>query len=174
MENFFGIFKTECLCRASFPSRTEIEQPVAESRHFYISEHISPENALTSFEIRSKNAYNTFALTTCLFFLRLLPEGLVSTMPRCRSPPTTGPGQRKLLSAIYRRPLKRMLPVRIWMLNCTNPAAYASYAAGFLFVRAIGGFAPVNRSCALCLHAEGFPAIIRVGNHRAIGGAIQI
>lgn len=47
MENFFGTLKTECLYRARFSSRAEVEQLVAEYIHFYIFERISLKNGLT-------------------------------------------------------------------------------------------------------------------------------
>ena len=56
MENFFGTLKTECLYRARFSSRAEVEQLVAEYIHFYNFERISLKNGLTPLEIRSKTA----------------------------------------------------------------------------------------------------------------------
>lgn len=56
MENFFGTFKTECLYRARYSSRCELEQIVAEYIHFYNFERITLKNGLTPFEIRSKTA----------------------------------------------------------------------------------------------------------------------
>ena len=56
MKNFFGTLKTECLYRARFSSRAEVEQLVAEYIHFYIFERISLINSLTPLEIRSKTA----------------------------------------------------------------------------------------------------------------------
>ena len=56
MENFFGTLKTECLYRASFSSRVEVEQLVAEYVHFYNYERIDLKNGLTPDEIRSKAA----------------------------------------------------------------------------------------------------------------------
>ena len=56
MENFFGTLKTECLYRARFSSRAEVEQHVAEYIHFYNFERISLINSLTPLEIRSKTA----------------------------------------------------------------------------------------------------------------------
>lgn len=56
MENFFGTLKTECLYRARFSSRTEVEQLVAEYIHFYNFERISLKNGLTPLEIRGKAA----------------------------------------------------------------------------------------------------------------------
>ena len=56
MENFFGTLKTECLYRARFSSRTEVEQLVSEYVYFYNYERISLKNGLTPVEIRSKAA----------------------------------------------------------------------------------------------------------------------
>ena len=56
MENFFGALKTECLYRARFSSRAEVEQLVAEYIHFYNFERISLKNGLTPLEIRGKTA----------------------------------------------------------------------------------------------------------------------
>ena len=56
MENFFGTLKTECLHRARFSSRTEVEQLVSEYVYFYNFERISLKNGLTPVEIRSKAA----------------------------------------------------------------------------------------------------------------------
>jgi transposase InsO family protein len=54
MENFFGTFKTECLYRAHFSTRAEVEQLVTEYVNFYNYERINLKNGLTPFEIRSK------------------------------------------------------------------------------------------------------------------------
>lgn len=56
MENFFGTLKTECLYRAHFTSRAEVEQLVTEYVDFYNFERISLNNGLTPVEIRSKTA----------------------------------------------------------------------------------------------------------------------
>ena len=56
MENFFGTLKTECLYRARFSSRAEVEQLVAEYVHFCNFERISLKNGLTPLEIRGKTA----------------------------------------------------------------------------------------------------------------------
>lgn len=56
MENFFGTLKTECLYRASFRTRAEVEQLVAEYVHFYNFERIDLKNGLTPLEIRCKTA----------------------------------------------------------------------------------------------------------------------
>ena len=56
MENFFGILKTECLYRAHFSTRADVEQLVAEYVHFYNFERISLKNGLTPVEFRSKAA----------------------------------------------------------------------------------------------------------------------
>ena len=53
MENFFGTLKTECLYRAHFTTRTEVEQLVSE---YVNSERISLKNGLTSLEFRGKTA----------------------------------------------------------------------------------------------------------------------
>jgi transposase InsO family protein len=54
MENFFGILKTECLYRAHFSSRAEVEQLITEYVDFYNFERISLKNGLTPIEFRSK------------------------------------------------------------------------------------------------------------------------
>jgi len=56
MENFFGPLKTECLYRAHFSSRPEVEQLVSEYIEFYNFERISLKIGLTPVEIRSKAA----------------------------------------------------------------------------------------------------------------------
>ena len=56
MENFFGTLKSECLYRAHFTTRSEVEQLVAEYVHFYNFERFNLKNGLTPFEIRSKAA----------------------------------------------------------------------------------------------------------------------
>ena len=56
MENFFGTLKTECLYRARFSSRTEVEQLVSEYVYFYNFERISLKNGLTPVEFRGKAA----------------------------------------------------------------------------------------------------------------------
>ena len=56
MENFFGTLKTECLYRARFSSRTEVEQLVSEYVYFYNYERISLKNGLTPVEFRGKAA----------------------------------------------------------------------------------------------------------------------
>ena len=56
MENFFGTLKTECLYRANFSSRQELEQLIDEYIYFYNFERITLNNGLTPNEIRSKAA----------------------------------------------------------------------------------------------------------------------
>ena len=56
VENFFGALKTECLYRARFSLRDEVERLVTESVHFYNFERISLKNGLTPLEIRGKTA----------------------------------------------------------------------------------------------------------------------
>mgnify|MGYP001666179557 FL=1 len=56
MENFFGTLKTECLYRAQFTVRAEVEQIITEYVDFYNFERISLKNGLTPVEIRSKTA----------------------------------------------------------------------------------------------------------------------
>ena len=56
MENFFGTLKTECLYRAHFTTRAQLEQLVTEYIHFYNHERINLKNGLTPVEIRSKAA----------------------------------------------------------------------------------------------------------------------
>ena len=54
MENFFGTLKTECLYRAHFTSRADVEQLVSEYIDFYNYERISLKKGLTQVEIRGK------------------------------------------------------------------------------------------------------------------------
>ena len=56
MENFFGTLKTECLYRAQFSSRPDVEQLVSEYIDFYNFERISLKNGLSPVEIRGKAA----------------------------------------------------------------------------------------------------------------------
>ena len=56
MENFFGTLKTECLYRAQFTVREEVEQIITEYVDFYNFERISLKNGLTPVEIRSKTS----------------------------------------------------------------------------------------------------------------------
>lgn len=56
MENFFGTLKTECLYRAHYSTRAEVEQLVAEYIQFYNFERINLKDGLTPHEIRSKAA----------------------------------------------------------------------------------------------------------------------
>jgi len=56
MENFFGTLKTECLYRAHFSTRAEVEQLVTEYVHFYNFDRISLKNGLTPIEIRCMTA----------------------------------------------------------------------------------------------------------------------
>ena len=56
MENFFGTLKMECLYRAFFRTRSDVERLVAEYVHFYNDERIDLKNGLTPLEIRSKTA----------------------------------------------------------------------------------------------------------------------
>ena len=56
MENFFGTLKSECLYRAHFSSRADVERLVSEYIHFYNYERINLKDGLTPFEIRSKTA----------------------------------------------------------------------------------------------------------------------
>ena len=56
MENFFGTLKTECLYRAHFSTRAEVEQLITEYVHFYNFDRISLKNGLTPIEFRCKTA----------------------------------------------------------------------------------------------------------------------
>ena len=56
MENFFGSLKTECLYRAHFTTRAELEQLVSEYVDFYNFERILLKDGLNPVEIRSKTA----------------------------------------------------------------------------------------------------------------------
>ena len=54
MENFFGTLKSECLYRARYSTRAEVEELIAQYIHFYNFERIHLKNGLTPYEIRSK------------------------------------------------------------------------------------------------------------------------
>ncbi len=54
MENFFGTLKSECLYRAHFSTRCEVEQLITEYIDFYNFERISLKNGLTPVEFRRK------------------------------------------------------------------------------------------------------------------------
>ena len=54
MENFFGTLKSECLYRARYSTRAEVEELIAQYIHFYNVERIHLKNSLTPYEIRSK------------------------------------------------------------------------------------------------------------------------
>ena len=56
MENFFGTLKSECLYRAHYSSRQQVEQLITEYIHFYNYERINLKDGLTPIEIRSKAA----------------------------------------------------------------------------------------------------------------------
>jgi len=56
MENFFGTLKSECLHRAHYSSRQQVEQLITEYIHFYNYERINLKDGLTPVEIRSKAA----------------------------------------------------------------------------------------------------------------------
>ena len=56
MENFFGTLKCECLYRAHYSTKAEVEQLVGEYVHFYNYERINLKDGLTPVEIRSKAA----------------------------------------------------------------------------------------------------------------------
>lgn len=56
MENFFGTLKSECLYRAHYTTRSEVEELIAQYVHFYNFERINLKNGLTPYEIRSKAA----------------------------------------------------------------------------------------------------------------------
>lgn len=49
MENFFGTFKSECLYRAHYTTRSEVEELIAQYVHFYNFERINLKNGLTSY-----------------------------------------------------------------------------------------------------------------------------
>ena len=67
MENFFGTLKTECLYRAHFSSRPEVEQLVSEYIDFYNFERISLKTA--SPRLKSGARPRKLSLsTTGLFF----------------------------------------------------------------------------------------------------------
>lgn len=59
MENFFGILKTECLYRAHFTTRAEVEQLITGYVNF---ERISLKNGLTPIEFRCKATYTVLIL----------------------------------------------------------------------------------------------------------------
>ena len=54
MENFFGTLKSECLYRARYSTRAEVEELIAQYIHFYNFERIHLKNGLTPYEIRIK------------------------------------------------------------------------------------------------------------------------
>lgn len=54
MKNCFGTLKSECLYRAHYTTRSEVEEPIAQYVHFYNFERINLKNGLTPYEIRSK------------------------------------------------------------------------------------------------------------------------
>ncbi len=56
MENFFGTLKTECLYRARFTTRADVELLLTEYISFYNFERIHLKDGLTPHEIRSKAA----------------------------------------------------------------------------------------------------------------------
>ena len=56
MENFFGTLKSECLYRAHYSTKQQVEQLIAEYIHFYNYERINLKDGLTPIEIRSKAA----------------------------------------------------------------------------------------------------------------------
>ena len=56
MENFFGTLKCECLYRAHYSTKAEVEQLVVEYVYFYNYERINLKDGLTPVEIRSKAA----------------------------------------------------------------------------------------------------------------------
>ena len=56
MENFFGTLKSECLYRAHYSTKAEVEQLITEYIYFYNYERINLKDALTPAEIRSKAA----------------------------------------------------------------------------------------------------------------------
>jgi len=56
MENFFGTLKCECLYRAHYSTKAEVQQLIAEYIHFYNYERINLKDGLTPVEIRSKAA----------------------------------------------------------------------------------------------------------------------
>ena len=56
MENFFGTLKCECLYRAHYSTKAEVQQLITEYIHFYNFERINLKDGLTPVEIRSKAA----------------------------------------------------------------------------------------------------------------------
>ncbi|MBQ6858089.1 MAG: IS3 family transposase [Clostridia bacterium] len=56
MENFFGTLKCECLYRAHYSTKAEVQQLITEYIHFYNYERINLKDGLTPVEIRSKAA----------------------------------------------------------------------------------------------------------------------
>ena len=56
MENFFGTLKAECLYRAHYSTRAEVEELAAQYVHFYNFERINLKYGLTPYEIRCKAA----------------------------------------------------------------------------------------------------------------------
>ena len=56
MENFFGTLKCECLYRAHYSTKAEVEQLVGEYVYFYNYKRINLKDGLSPVEIRSKAA----------------------------------------------------------------------------------------------------------------------
>lgn len=56
MESFFGTLKSECLYRAHYSTKQQVEQLIAEYIHFNNHERINLKDGLTPIEIRSKAA----------------------------------------------------------------------------------------------------------------------
>ena len=56
MENFFETLKCECLYRAHYSTKAEVQQLITEYIHFYNYERINLKDGLTPVEIRSKAA----------------------------------------------------------------------------------------------------------------------
>ena len=56
MENFFGTLKCECLYRAHYSTKAEVQQLITEYIYFYNYERINLKDGLTPVEIRSKAA----------------------------------------------------------------------------------------------------------------------
>lgn len=56
IETFFDTLKSECLYRAHYTTRSEVEELIAQYVHFYNYERINLKNGLTPYEIRSKTA----------------------------------------------------------------------------------------------------------------------
>ena len=80
MENFFGTLKSECLYRAHYSTRAEVEELVAQYVHFYNFERINLKYGLTPYEIRCKAALGCVILQYPFIFLSVQPDTVQDTV----------------------------------------------------------------------------------------------